>query len=340
MSILRVKPGRNDPCPCGSGNKFKRCCLGIRDVQWQPAPAQTIADEIAEAATEHSFSSLEELNEFAAQQMQHKNRRSLDEFCGLSPEQMTHFLYAPFTSEKTVHYATDIEPTAEIRIMGIFIPLVEAIGESGLKATAKGNLPLKFCKKMAQQLKDGHDGSRPLRIGGIRSEHDLEELHRTRLVAELAGLIRKYRGKFVLTQKCKQLLAKPGTDCLYMELFKAYTTKFNWGYSDGYADAEIMQLSFLYTLFLLTSFGEVVRPQQFYEDKFLAAFPMALETFPETSYSTVEDDARRCYFLRALERFAVFFGLAELTTESKELFQYNYAIRKSALLNRFITFKT
>jgi hypothetical protein len=21
------KPGRNDPCPCGSGNKYKRCCL-------------------------------------------------------------------------------------------------------------------------------------------------------------------------------------------------------------------------------------------------------------------------------------------------------------------------
>lgn len=20
-------PGRNDPCPCGSGKKFKRCCL-------------------------------------------------------------------------------------------------------------------------------------------------------------------------------------------------------------------------------------------------------------------------------------------------------------------------
>jgi SEC-C motif-containing protein len=23
-----TKPGRNDPCPCGSGNKYKRCCLG------------------------------------------------------------------------------------------------------------------------------------------------------------------------------------------------------------------------------------------------------------------------------------------------------------------------
>jgi hypothetical protein len=23
---LRIKPGRNEPCPCGSGRKFKRCC--------------------------------------------------------------------------------------------------------------------------------------------------------------------------------------------------------------------------------------------------------------------------------------------------------------------------
>ncbi len=22
-----VEPGRNDPCPCGSGKKFKQCCL-------------------------------------------------------------------------------------------------------------------------------------------------------------------------------------------------------------------------------------------------------------------------------------------------------------------------
>ena len=23
------KTGRNDPCPCGSGKKFKRCCCGM-----------------------------------------------------------------------------------------------------------------------------------------------------------------------------------------------------------------------------------------------------------------------------------------------------------------------
>ncbi|MBX9787539.1 MAG: SEC-C domain-containing protein [Pirellulales bacterium] len=27
QSASRVKVGRNEPCPCGSGKKFKRCCL-------------------------------------------------------------------------------------------------------------------------------------------------------------------------------------------------------------------------------------------------------------------------------------------------------------------------
>ena len=25
-SVTALKPGRNDPCPCGSGKKFKKCC--------------------------------------------------------------------------------------------------------------------------------------------------------------------------------------------------------------------------------------------------------------------------------------------------------------------------
>lgn len=301
--------------------------------------AQAIADEIAEAAAGQAFSSLEELNAFSAQLMNQKNQRDLAEFCGLSPELMSHLLYAPFNSPNTVSFSTDIEPTADAPIMRMFIALVEAIGETGLKATAKGNLPLKFCKQMAQQLREEDDDNRLLRIGGIRSETDLRELHCTRLVAELAGLIRKYRGKFILSRKCRELLVGPDRGHLYMELFKAYTIKFNWAYSDLYPQAEIVQHSFLYTLYLLALFGETQRSQQFYEDKFLAAFPMVLEEFPETPYSTARDDARRCYFLRALERFAAFFGLAELSLESKELYQYSYGLRKSALLDRFVRFK-
>jgi uncharacterized protein len=30
---VKPKRGRNDPCPCGSGKKYKRCCLGKSGVQ-------------------------------------------------------------------------------------------------------------------------------------------------------------------------------------------------------------------------------------------------------------------------------------------------------------------
>ena len=30
--MKKKKIGRNDPCPCGSGNKFKKCCLGKPSV--------------------------------------------------------------------------------------------------------------------------------------------------------------------------------------------------------------------------------------------------------------------------------------------------------------------
>ncbi len=83
-------------------------------------------------------------------------------------------------------------------------------------------------------------------------------------------------------------------------------------------------------MYLLVKYGDVQRSQKFYEDKFLTAFPMALEMFPEPSYSSAENQARHCYFLRSMDRFANFFGLAELKPEPKELFRYSYVIGKSA----------
>ena len=328
------KVGRNAPCPCGSGKKYKQCCLA------KPGFAQAIADEIAEAGAEQPFASLEEINAFATQRMNQRNQRTLDEFCGLSPEKMTQLLYKPFDSPQTVRFNANVESTQDTEIMQIFMPMVEAIGENGLKTTAKGNLPLKFCKAMAEQLRQSDDGTRLRRFGGISSEIDLEVLHCTRLVAQLAGLIRKYRGKFVLTKKCQKMLDVEDNDNIYLELFKAYTTKFNWGYRDGHPEAGIVQHSFLYTLFLIASFGNVQQPQQFYEDKFLAAFPMALDMFPVTSYSTAEDEARHCYFLRSIDRFAVFFGLIELSSTSGKLYRERYKVRKTALLDRFVRFST
>jgi hypothetical protein len=64
---------------------------------------------------------------------------------------------------------------------------------------------------------------------------------------------------------------------------------------------------------------------------------MVLEIFPETSYTSTDEQARYVYFLRALDRFVSFFGLGELMLESRELCRYKYVVRKSALLDRFLT---
>jgi len=45
-----AKPGRNDPCPCGSGQKYKRCCL-TKDQEAESAALKAAAEaHAAEAA--------------------------------------------------------------------------------------------------------------------------------------------------------------------------------------------------------------------------------------------------------------------------------------------------
>ena len=42
--------GRNDPCHCGSGKKYKRCCLGKDEAAEREARAEAQAEAAAKAA--------------------------------------------------------------------------------------------------------------------------------------------------------------------------------------------------------------------------------------------------------------------------------------------------
>ena len=43
-------PGRNDPCPCGSGKKYKRCCLDRDQAATRATPAAKQTEREASAA--------------------------------------------------------------------------------------------------------------------------------------------------------------------------------------------------------------------------------------------------------------------------------------------------
>jgi tetratricopeptide (TPR) repeat protein len=75
-----AKPGRNDPCPCGSGKKYKRCCLAKdEEAERALAPAHPspqsdgVAQRIATATADDDYVELIALSN-AAVDLVHEGR--------------------------------------------------------------------------------------------------------------------------------------------------------------------------------------------------------------------------------------------------------------------------
>lgn len=329
--------GRNDPCPCDSGKKFKHCCLGKENSTASGQDPSGTAEALRKVLESRQFNSLEEVQAVVHQHTQTQNRTPLDEFHGLSPEQMHRMLNFPFASPELVYLPDVLDTNPAAPILTLFGLLADAIGEQGLKPTAKGNLPRNFCRDAALAYWDEKTYEERTRFGGINREDDFDDLHVTRLVAELAGLIRKYKGRFILSRDCRQLLARDGLSAIYPRLFEAYVEQFNWAYRDGYPELRFIQQAFLFTLYLLTRYGDTWRPQRFYEDAFLRAFPAVLDEIPpDQMISSSDDTARRCYTWRTLLDFAKFFGLAEVEKISDEFLCHEYRVKALPLLREAV----
>jgi hypothetical protein len=331
--------GRNDPCPCGSGKKYKNCCLGKQKDSSSPKGAEQIFTDLRQVLHEHDFASLEEVQAFAGDFMRQKNQAALDDFQGLSPEQMRQMLDFSFSSPQFVSFPDPLNEVPSAPVLTLFSLLVKAMGKDGLKATAKGNLPRNFCQETALAFWGDEVYRERTQIGGFNKEEDFIDLNTTRLVAERAGLVRKFRAKFILSKTCRSLLDTHGMAGIYPRLLKTYVREFNWGYMDRFPEITFIQHAFLFTLFLLTKFGDDWRPNVFYEDKFLQAFPKVLDEVKPNPFDIPEKTIRSCYTWRTLVHFVGFFGLATVEPESKNPFEHKFQIRKLPLLQETVRFR-
>jgi yecA family protein len=330
-----AKIGRNEPCPCGSGKKYKKCCLG-QEAPLEPSGG--IGGELEQALQEREFASLEEAQAFAADFAQQRNAAPAPGFDGLSPNQMAELLYRPFEAS-FVSFPERLELPPQAPVVTLFGLLAEALGETGLKTTATGNLPREFCRRAALVFLGEAGLEERTRFGGINKEADFDELHVTRLVAQQAGLIRKYKGRWVLTRAARQLLADSGMAGIYPRLLRAFAHGFNWAYQDRYPQLHIIQRSFAFTLYLLSRHGDTPRPQAFYEDAFLAAYPAALAETEPSAWDSAEDQLRRCYTLRTLVRFAAPLGLIDLEpAHADRTARTSYTVSKRPLLDAAVRF--
>src|SRR5690606_34139806 len=113
-------------------------------------------------------------------------------------------------------------------------------------------------------------------------------------------------------------------------LFKTFCTKFNWAYFDGHGQNQIGQLGIVYSLYLISKYGNETRESDFYADKYFMAFPHLVHVID--AYG-----AMRCYSLRTFERFLDYFGVVKL--ESTKTFpRSDLSISKSDLFDKVFEF--
>jgi len=346
-----MKIGRNNPCPCGSGKKYKHCCLLLSDNPFAESnadsfaenPATEISDDLTDMLAGKDFDSLEEMQASVNQFMRARNEQPSDHFHGLSPTTMNRVLRFPFESPDLIEFPEQLNLQLHAPILTLLEALFDQIGD-GIKPTATGNLPLKICRSVQRVFADLHPEywkiSWPLRELRIHTEPDFMDLHVARIVAELTGLLRVYRSKFVLTGKCKKLLKSGGVVGLYPLLLRAYTRKFNWGYWDGYEEMPLIQHGFLFSVYLLQLYGDQWRDSDFYAHNYLSAFPMAVDEVEESFYAEPEDIFKRCYTLRSLLRFAGLLGLVEIKGTANPAMLDSFRLRAAPLLGAAVQFKS
>ena len=332
-----AKISRNAPCPCGSGKKYKKCCLD-KDIAEEKS-FNDFAPGFREALEGQEFNSLEEAQRMANAVNQARNNRPIKKFHDISPDQMRKLLYFTYESPEVVSFSepdTDIDYVPLLRLVRM---LVAGIGEKGVKATAKGNLPRNLCRDIALNYWNEENYDEISGYRKINSEMDFFDLHVASLVAKMAGLIRKYKGKYVLTKKCGQLMSVENQGELYLLLFKTFTSKFNWAYWDRYEEMPLVQKSFAFSLYLLSRYGADWQNHQVYCGYSLKAFPSVLEEIEEVPWTTSEDQYKNCFALRTLERFAIFLGLAKMDDSSqKKIMKKDYQIQKLPLLDKVVHF--
>ncbi len=332
--------GRNDPCPCGSGKQFKHCCLRHGRSAPSDSPNAVIMDELKRKLAAQDFASEAELQTAVNEFMHGHNTTPRDDLAGLSPEQMHRLLNHPFDSPSLLSFPETLESYPQAPIVILFELLTAGIGEKGLKPTATGNLPRNFCRETALEYWGSDLYRQIIRRHSPNSELDFSDLHVTRLVAQLAGLIRKYKGRFILSRECRSLLRGSGLAGIYPRLFRAYVQSFNWAYLDIYPEDGFIQSSFAFTLYLLTRHGAVPRSNHFYEDELLRVFPQLLDEQPMHQYISAEEQIRACYTRRSLSNFAELFGLAEINELNDDPLDHELQVQKTPLLREVVRFNS
>ena len=333
-----AKTGRNELCPCGSGKKYKHCCMGKDEPLRKQGMMQDTFDEIREEMAGRDFDSIDEANAFLQIFMESKNRKPTQEFLGISPDQMHRMLSRPYDGTSDIVDFNVGLPPSEFQTIPVaerVLIFLNALSESEpVKATKKGNLSLGFSKELAEKMYS-NKGFPWFRRA--RSEEEMIDVLSLRHILIMCGWIKKRKGAFSLTKNGRAIVDGGFGGEHYLKLLKIFTTEFNWGFQDGYPEFYIIQQSFLFSLYLLKKKAMDYVDGRVIADCLIDAYPQMLAEVDEI-YKPAYEIVGDCVELRVLKRFGVYFGfLLEKREKQEGIYRERIFVKTADFFRRFIS---
>lgn len=264
-----------------------------------------------------------------------QNNAPVDDFMGLSANEMHHLLYDTFGDKSPIQFQEQIDDNTLdqipiFRILEDYLKIIQR--EKLIKLTPLGALPKKV---MVELYSKGYlpDDIIEAGITKLSREEDCISIRSARFAAELARLVKKVNGKLSLTKAALKLMETNNRVQLFKLFFQAFTQKFSWSYNDLYPEEPIGQMGWGFSLILLDKFGDKSQTLHFYSEKYTNAFPMFLDFF-HPHYSSREEQFFRCYGIRTFERFFLWFGLVSVEKKREILNLNNDKFQKTELIKQ------
>jgi len=186
-----------------------------------------------------------------------QNQRPLPELGGLSPDQADLLHTCGWWAEP---FPIRLEPNLSFEQVGHtqFLHDVRAFLQAveeweGAPTTAAGNLTRAFVEHMLERLslKPGYLAMMR-QVCKVINESDIWALHIARVVCQIGKLLRKYKKRFVLTRKARELLPEDRAGALYHHLFHTMFREFNLDYISHWADVPTIQATLPYELYRIS----------------------------------------------------------------------------------------
>lgn len=215
--------------------------------------------------------------------------------------------------------------------------LIMGMENGGFAQTVKGYLSRAEVAELMEIFLSEEDIDEFFRYSKVMNEADVMPIWRARIVLELAGMLRKRKGRFVVPKNKASLLKEEAAGELAALLFTTHFRKYNLGHMTRFPDGlEMIQHDAGYVLFTI---GRQLRsrtqliglPEKLLHPNTLALLEEVVEDVPYSSLDLLLDH----FLLRPFESW----GLLERQAPKNDILREKSNVRVAPLYDQWVRFE-